>query len=561
MATDGLSLYATIYELTPLIGSRIDKIQQPDKDMLIFHLHGLSCGRVRLMINIHNENGRIQLTSQIFDNPDNPPPFCMILRKYLVGSKIASINQLGMDRIVSMEFVGRNELKDEINLQLIIELMGKHGNVFLLDSQNKILDCMRHFGINEESVRICLPNCHYTEPPHQDARLYPFNLNKVQLTLFSKGRHPREWMQGNLLGISKLCAEQICSSFTKPDRIGDECYEVLSNLFHHSFTPSVIPDRGVLPFIPKNAKSITYNSMCEAQEAFYRSKDEKAIISKKRSNLRSCVEHARKRVSHKIETQSFHITNEESANQLKRYGELLLSNLQTAKCTADSALVTDYYSDPPSMVTVPIDRKYSVKQNADLYFKKYHKSKAAREYALSQVDLLQSERNYLESILVAIEQCTTCEELNEIREELISQGYLRPITDRKSFNKRTKSEPYKYLSPSGSTIIVGKNNFQNDRLLKAESADYYWFHVKNNPGSHVYLEESLPSPETMLFAAQIAVFHSKASSSSNVPVDYTLHKFIKKPSGARPGYVIYTNQHTVYVTPDPDTILKNRIDS
>ena len=139
--------------------------------------------------------------------------------------------------------------------------MGKHGNVFLLDSQNKILDCMRHFGINEESVRICLPNCHYAEPPHQDARLYPFNLNKVQLTLFSKGRHPREWMQGNLLGISKLCAEQICSSFTEPDRIGDECYEVLSNLFHHSFTPSVIPDRGVLPFVPKNAKSITYNSM------------------------------------------------------------------------------------------------------------------------------------------------------------------------------------------------------------------------------------------------------------------------------------------------------------
>ena len=554
MATDGLSLFATIHELQSLTDSRIDKIQEPDKDMLILHLHGPSCGRVKLMINIHNENGRIQLTSQVFENPSVPPSFCMILRKYLTGARIAGISQFGMDRIVTIDFHNKNELKDEISLQLIVELMGKHGNVFLVDSNQKILDCMRHFGLNEESIRICLPNCQYQEPPLQSGRLYPFSLNEAQFTALANGRQPYEWIQTTLLGISKLCSQQICSFSAPPSAIGSECYNVFSSLFHLSFSPSVIPDRGVLPFAPKNSAFIGFSSMCEAQEAFYRLKDEKAVLTKKRSAIRSCADHALKRVVHKLETQSFHLGNEETANQYRKYGELLLANLSSLIKSGDSVAVTDYYSEPPALINIPVDRALSLKQNADLYFKRYHKAKTAREYALTQIDSLTMEQDYLEGVLVAIEQCSSSDELSEIKEELISQGYLKAEILQKTKSKPISSEPYKYHSPSGSVMLVGKNNYQNDRLFRTESPGYYWFHVKDSPGSHVYLEDQSPTAEAILFAAQVAALHSKSSASANVAVDYTLRKYVKKPSGSHPGYVTYSNQHTVYVTPDAEAL-------
>ena len=178
MATDGLSLYAAVCELQSLIDARIDKVQHPDKDLLLLHVHGPSCGRVRLMINIHNENGRIQLTKQSFDNPKTATAFCMLLRKHLIGCRFAAIEQIGMDRIVSFSLFGKNELQDEVQLKLIVELMGKHGNLFLLDSENRIMDCMRHFGLNEESVRVCLPSCLYEAPPSQEKR-YPFDVTEA----------------------------------------------------------------------------------------------------------------------------------------------------------------------------------------------------------------------------------------------------------------------------------------------------------------------------------------------------------------------------------------------
>lgn len=557
MATDGLSLYATVSELQILKEARIDKVQQPDKDLLLLHLHGAGCGRVRLMLNIHNENGRIQLTGNTFENPDVAPAFCMLLRKHLIGCRIASIEQVGMDRIAVFSLYGKNELQDAVELKLIAELMGKHGNLFLVDSSGKILDCMRHFGPDEDSLRICLPNCTYVEPPKQ-ARLHPFEVSEQALTELAKGRPPRLWLGNELLGISRLCAQQICSDETPPEQIGFACYTVLRDLSEGHFHPSVIPEKGVLPFTPRNAACLPFSTMAEAQEAFYRMRDAQAILTKRRSSLRNTIEHALKRTVKKLDTYLLQISDEASMEQDRRYGELLTANLGTLKSSPTAAVVWDYYADPPVEISIPLSEQYSVSQNAQRYFKRYRKAKTARTYALSQVDSLKAERDYLEGLLLNLEACSSAEELAELKDELVSEGYLKPDSERRVKSIVSKSEPIRYQAPDGTTIRVGKNNRQNEMLLKSEAPEYIWLHAKNVAASHVYIESASPSRETLVLAAEIAAYHSKASGSAQVPVDYTAHRYVKKPSGARPGFVNYFNQHTLYVTPEADKLLPLR---
>ena len=559
MATDGLSLYATLRELQSLCGARIDKVQQPDKDLLLLHLHGAGCGRVRLMLNIHNENGRIQLTGQTFANPNVAPAFCMLLRKHLIGCRVEGVEQAGMDRIAVFRLFGKNELQDAVGFRLIVELMGKHGNVFLVDAEDRILDCMRHFGPGEESLRVCLPNCRYEQPPQQD-RLHPFEVSASVLSALAKGRPPRLWLGNALLGISRLCAQEICADGTPPEKIGPECYRVLNGLQRGEIAPSVIPGRGVLPFIPKNAAFLAFPSMCEAQEAFYRMRDEDAILMKRRTAIRAVIDHALKRVERKLTACAEQLTNEETAERDRRYGELLMANLGTLQSTPTAAIVWDYYADPPARISIPLDERFGVQQNAQRYFKRYRKSKAARAYALSQIESLTAERLYLEELLLDLNQCTTAEELNELREELTAEGYRKADEGKRGKAQPPTSRPIAYRAPDGTVIRVGKNNRQNELLLRSEAPDYLWLHAKDRAASHVYLESTQPAPETLQLAAEIAALHSKSSGSARVPVDYTLHRYVKKPSGARPGYVNYFHQHTIYVTPDADRLLALRVD-
>ncbi len=558
MATDGLSLYATICELQTLVGARIDKIQQPDRDILLIHLHGPACGRVKLMLNIHNENGRIQLTESAYENPDVAPAFCMLLRKHLIGCRVASLEQAGMDRIAVFSLYGKNELQDEVHLKLIVELMGKHGNLFLVDADGRIIDCMRHFGINEDAARICLPNCRYEEPPKQE-RLHPFSATEEELTALCGNRPPRMWLGDAVLGISRLCAQQICFDDLPPEQIGHACYTVFQELSAGHFTPSVLPNRGVLPFVPKNAGYLSFPTMCKAQEAFYRMRDEQAILTKRRSALRSVTEHAFKRVEKKLDACMLQISDNETMERDLRFGELLTANLGMLKNAVSNAVVIDYYADPPCETVIPLDVRYSVQQNAQRYFKRYRKAKAAQKYALEQKDTLIAERDYLEGVLLDVELCSSAEELNELREELIAEGYLKAASERRSGPALIKSEPLRYCAPDGTMIRVGKNNRQNEKLLKTEAPDFYWLHAKNIAASHVYIESESPSTETLQLAAEIAAYHSKASSSGQVPVDYTLHRYVKKPSGVRPGFVNYFHQHTMYVTPDAKKIEPYRV--
>ncbi len=557
MATDGLTLHACIGELQPLVGGKIDKVLEPDKDIVILHIHAPAIGRVKLLLCIHAENGRIQTVSRTFENPDVAPAFCMLLRKYLVGCRIVSIEQAGLNRIAVFTLSGRNEFYDSVKLRLVVELMGRHGNLFLLDETGRIIDCMRHFGISESAARICLPNVPYEAPPEADKR-DPFTATEAELSALSEGRMPGRWLVDAYAGVSKLCAEQIVPDGTDPERIGKAVHAVFSAIAEGRYAPCMIPDAGVLPFHAANADGVPFPTVNEAQDAFYRRRDEQAILTKLRTSLRAVLDRAKKRAEKKLSEYEKTIGSEEQIERDRLFGELLLS-CRPAVPGAKEITVTNYYADPPAPITISLDPKCSAADNAQRYFKRYRKNKAARAYAQSEIETMNGELDYLKGQLLNVAACSTREELFEIRDELVRLRYIREQDDARRTPSHAKSVPLHYRAPSGVEILVGKNNLQNERLIRSSDPDAIWMHAKGVPASHVILCTASPTREELYLAAVIGAYHSGASASANVPVDYTQVKHVKKPSGARPGFVNYFHQHTLYVTPSLDAIAPYRV--
>ena len=558
MATDGLSLYACIRELQGLVGGKIDKVQQPNKDIVILHIHTPAQGRVRLMLCIHAENGRMQLVDRAFENPDNAPAFCMLLRKYLIGCRIASIEQAGMNRIAVLSLYGKNELFDAVSLKLVAELMGRHGNLFLLDESGRILDCMRHFGIDENAARICLPNVPYENPPETE-KLHPFTATAEELNACANGRTPDRWLSDAVHGVSRLCAEQIVKDGTPQEQAAARIVETFRRLENGQFSPSLIPNAGVLPFAPQNTAYTSYPTMSEAQDAFYRIRDEQAIVTKTRTALRTVLEHAKKRTEKRLSECMQLIGDEARIERDRLFGELLTYAHTDADAARNSIVVQNYYADPPTPVEIPLDAKLSVAENTRLYFKRYRKNKAARQRAIESCGALAEELDYLKGQLLNVAACTTHEELSEIRDELLRLHYIRETAPEKKRAAGTASRPIHYRATSGTDIFVGKNNLQNERLIRTSDPDAIWLHAKGVPASHVILNAAEPTREDLLLAAEIAALHSDAAASGNVPVDYTHVKHVKKPSGARPGFVNYFHQHTLYVTPVREAIAPYRV--
>ena len=558
MATDGLSLYACIRELQDLVGGKIDKVQQPNKDILILHIHAPKRGRVKLMLCIHAENGRIQFVTRNFENPETAPAFCMLLRKHLIGCRIASIEQAGFNRIAVISLNGKNEFFDAVQLRLVAELMGRHGNLFLLDAEDRIMDCMRHFGISEQAARICLPNVKYEKPPEAE-KLDPFTATEQQLQLCARGRMPKYWLCDSVHGVSRLCAEQIVSDDAEADEIVPCVRSVFSELASGHITPCVSAGAGVLPFVPKNAAYTVYPTMSDAQDAFYRLRDEQAIVTRSRTALRSVLDHARKRTEKRLSECMQMIGDESRIENDRLYGELLTVAQNGNPGSRDQIVVQNYYEDPPVPIEIPLDPKFSVAENARRYFKRYQKNKSARAHALTQSVALEEELSYLKGQLLNVAACSTTEELNEIRDELVRLHYIREGDPERKRAQSGKSKPFKYRLQSGVEIFVGKNNLQNEQLVRTSPPNATWLHAKGVPASHVILNTESPTREDLALAAEIAAYHSEASDSENVPVDYTLVRFVKKPSGARPGFVNYFHQHTLYVTPSAETVLPYRV--
>lgn len=545
MSMDGLSLGLMVRELAPLQGSRIDRVQQPDKDSVILSCHGASCGRVRLLLHIHNELGRIQLVEEAPESPAAAPAFCMLLRKRLIGSRLVSIEQAGLDRVVRFTFSGRDEFMDESACTLVAELMGRHGNLFLLDKDEKILDCLRHIGLGSDAARLSLPNVAYEAPPRQE-KLHPLTASPEAFAGITTPAQLMDRFAGISRQVSRLLFEGL------EGEPASYLYAFFHSLGEGRFSPCIVPGIGPMAFMPPSRPdAVPYPTLSQALTAYYREQDLRMRMGRMTGELRTLLERHHGRTLRKLEAFRQELGNEEQEARFRLYGQLLTGYRGTLPRGVQSVMADNYYVYPPEKVQVPLQADLSLRENAARYFKKYQKCKAGREYAAGQIEPLEKELAYLESQLLSLSLCETAKEAEEIRQELIAQKYIRPPQGKKAPKAQGKSQPMEFVSSEGISILVGKNNRQNDELTRTAPPNALWLHAKDMAGSHVIvMSEGMPSEQTLGEAAALAAYFSKGRTGSKVPVDYVLRRYVKKPSGSAPGFVIFTNQRTLMAVPD-----------
>lgn len=558
---DGIALGAVIYELQPLIGGKIDKVQQPEKDLLLFVVRANNAN-LRLLASIHPENGRIQLTGRSFDNPMNAPAFCMLLRRRLVGGRICSIRQLGSDRVCEIILLARNELFDEVALRLIIELTGKHANLLLLEPTGAIVDCLRRVSASNDGARILLPGFPY-EPIPPQGKQDPFSAPQEAFSTVCSAEDPARAMTAAFDGVSKQTANALIAASSSPSSL----FTLMQSMKAGAYAPCVAFNAegepvAALPFVPSGlyARVEPARSMSEALDRYYADRDQIVRIRRHGAALRHTVSSALSRAQNKYAA-FWDATQQSEAHEAARIsGELILANLHLAKPGMHELIVDDYFSDPPAKRAIQLDPALSAQENAKKYFKQYRKGKLGKAYAEGQIEGLAGEIAYLEGQLQNIDQCDTLYELSEIKEELIRERYLRPEKVQAAKPANKSSAPMRFVSSDGIAVYVGKNNRQNDALtLQSARSENIWLHAKNSPGSHVIIDfEGEPPEATLREAANLAAYYSQSRASSGVPVDYTPRKFVKKPSGARPGMVIYSTNRTMYVTPDAQLVQRLR---
>jgi predicted ribosome quality control (RQC) complex YloA/Tae2 family protein len=561
MAMDGIALGAVIYELQPLIGGKIDKVQQPEKDLLLFVVRANNANH-RLLVSTHAENGRIQLTSRSFDNPMNAPAFCMLLRSRLIGGRICSIRQLGADRVCEIIMLARNELFDEVSLRLIVELTGKHANLLLLEPNGAIVDCLRRISANNDGARILLPGFPY-EPIVSQDKQDPFTAPLEAFETAISSPDPVRAMTASFDGVSKQTANALLSAAPSPAAL----YALLQSMKTGSYAPCIAfnaegEPAAALPFYPSDlyARLEPAQSMSEALDRYYADRDQIVRIRRHGAALRHTVSTALSRAQNKYAAFWESIHQSDAHDAARANGELILANLHLARPGMRELIVDDYFVDPPAKRVIPLDPAFNAQDNAKKYFKLYRKGKLGKVYAEGQIEGLAGEISYLEGQLENIDKCDTLYELSEIKEELIRERYLRPEKAQAAKPANKSSAPMRFVSSDGITIFVGKNNRQNDALtLQSARSENIWLHAKNIPGSHVIIDfEGEPPENTLREAANLAAYYSQSRTSSGVPVDYTPRKYVKKPSGARPGMVIYSANRTLFVTPDAALVQRLR---
>lgn len=558
---DGIALGAVIYELQPLIGGKIDKVQQPEKDLLLFVVRANNAN-LKLLISTHPENGRIQITSRSFDNPMNAPAFCMLLRRRLTGGRICSIHQLGSDRICEIIVLARNELFDEVALRLIVELTGKHANLLLLEPSGAVVDCVRRVSATNDGARILLPGFPYETIPTQN-KLDPFTAPLEALEAVFSSPDPVRAMTAAFDGVSKQTATALLSAAP----LAGSLYALLQSMKNGSYAPCVAFNEvnepvAALPFLPSGmfARVEPAKSMSEALDRYYGDRDQIVRIRRHGAALRHTVSTALSRAQNKYAAFLTTIQQNDAHDTARINGELILANLHLAKPGLRELVVDDYFVDPPAKRIIPLDPALNAQDNAKKYFKLYRKGKLGKAYAEGQIEGLASEIAYLEGQLENIDKCDTLYELSEIKEELVRERYFKPEKAQAAKPANKSSQPLKFVSSDGIAIYVGKNNRQNDSLtLQTARSENIWLHAKNIPGSHVIIDfDGEPLETTLREAANLAGFYSQSRSSAGVPVDYAPRKFVKKPSGARPGMVIYSTNRTLYVTPDAQLVQRLR---
>ncbi|AZB42881.1 fibronectin/fibrinogen-binding protein [Bacillus sp. FJAT-42376] len=564
MSFDGIFTYAMTKELQEKLESgRISKIYQPYKNELILQVRS-GGANYKLLVSAHPSYARIHLTNESYENPSSPPMFCMLLRKHLEGSIIERIEQKDMERIIIFHVKGRNELGDVTYKELIVEIMGRHSNMVLLDSETRvILDSIKHLPPAVNSYRTVLPGHEYIFPPAQE-KISPFGLTEedvVKKLDFFAGRLDKQIVQ-HFAGISPLLAREITERAGMANRVTvpKAFIETLSSLQHGDWTPVMITGNDKDAFYLTDLTHLkgerkTFSSLSGLLDRYYFGKADRDRVKQQGNDLERFLQNELKKNKSKIKKLHKSLLDAEDAEKYQLYGELLTANLYSIQRGDKQAEVINYYDENESTVSIQLSPQKTPSENAQSYFIKYQKAKKSVNHIEEQLKLADEEIRYLDNLLQQIESASP-RDLEEIREELQDGGYMK----KKALKKGKKAKTVlpvleQYHSTDGIQILVGKNNKQNEYLTNRVAArDDVWLHTKDIPGSHVVIKSRTPSEDTILEAANIAAYFSKARSSGSVPVDFTLVRHVKKPSGSKPGFVIYDHQQTVFVTPDPDLV-------
>ena len=566
MAYDGLFTKKMVTSLQDLVTGRIHKINQPENDTIIIVVRQNRQNH-QLLLSIHPSFSRLQLTNKKYDNPFDPPMFARVFRKHLEGGIIKSIRQIGNDRRVEIDVQSKDEIGDTIHRTIILEIMGKHSNLILVDDERKILEGFKHLTPNTNQYRTVMPGFKYEAPPTQH-KLNPYDVSGEDVLKyidFNAGKIAKQLLN-TFEGFSPLITNEIVSrrQFMTPDTLPEAYDEVMAETLEapipvfHKNHQSGKEDFYFMTLNQFYDDMVTYESLNELLDRYYDARGERERVKQRANDLVRFVQQQLHKYQNKLSKllQEYEGTKDKDNYQL--YGELITANIYRIKQGDESVTVLNYYNNEE--ITIPLNPTKSPSVNAQYYYRQYNRMKTREHELQHQLQLTKENIDYFTGIEQQLEHITV-NEIDDIRDELADQGFMKQRKNVKK-KKNAKIQLQSYISSDGDTILVGKNNKQNDYLTnKKAQKNHIWFHTKDIPGSHVVILNDSPSEETIKEAAMLAGYFSKAGNSGQIPVDYTEIRHVHKPSGAKPGFVTYDNQKTLYATPDYDHIQKMKSDS
>ena len=565
MPLDGLTMGFLAREMQSLIGGRVDRISQPEKDMIVLLIRAEG-KNLRLLISASPSMTRFHLTDEVYQNPPDAPMFCMLLRKYLTGGRVMRIEQLFGDRLIRIVIDNRDELGEEGPRELYLEAMGRHSNLTLVRN-GQIVDAIRHVSADMSRVRQLLPGLPYELPPRQD-KLTPGEVTKDALLSRLTGQTGRLFkaLQDAVAGLSPVSAREITlrlTGFTDPateDTDLPAFCEAAERFFAGlpGMGPAVLytDETGqradffpFLYFSRPPQRQAPASSLSRAMDLFYSGRDREDRMAQKGAALKKQVRTLLERAEKRLTLQQEALDEARDADRLRLCGELLSAQLYRIPKGAKTVTLENYYDENNGTLDIPLDETLTPVQNAQKYFKRYRKAMTARKLAAEQMESTLAEIGLLEESLMSLANAETPEDLSDVRLVLEEAGLIRRDKDRRRVKKPPVSKPLCFRAGDGTEILCGKNSVQNERLTKSADGEDLWLHARNMPGSHVIvrLNGQAVSDQTLLEAARIAAFYSRAHGVS-VPVDYCLRKYVKKPAGTPAGFVTYTHNRTLTVT-------------
>lgn len=584
MALDGAFLYAVKNELEILKGGRVDKIHQPSREEIIINMRTQD-GAKKLYMSSSADSARVHITEMNVDNPKVPPMFCMLLRKHLSGGKLIDIRQDILERILFFDFECTNELGDRVIITIAVEIMGRHSNIIIINQDGRIIDSIKRVDAEMSRERLVLPNMIYELPPRarrvnflkdSDSDMInaiknakPAELSKVLMKTF-EGISPivaREWAFYTSKG-TELCSDDMTDEyFSRLIFIIHQTADILIHGLERKSPYYIIKDKNGLLKDFSFMRISQYgnlmitsetDSACQTLDMFYCQRDNMSRLKQRANDLFRLLSNTADRISKRISNQKDELAQCSNKDTWKLYGDLISSNIYRLQKGMKSALLENFYDESCPQISIKLDDRKTPSQNAQHYYNEYRKAVTAEKKLSEQIKFGEEELAYIDSVFDSLTRAESEAEVIELRVELIEQGYIKS----RMKGKIPKIQPpAEYISSDGYTILAGRNNKQNDKLtLKTAEKNDIWCHTKNITGSHVIISANgeMPPQRTIEEACIIAAFNSKARESSQVPVDYCLARYVKKPNGAKPGMVIFTNNKTLYVKPDRELAEKLR---